>query len=107
MLKGSLLPQRVVFGIMGFFAGVVIFMMRSCLPVAITQMVVPVNHLESANRNDSLVCRFETSFVANITTKSVVSAFDFSIRKVNKGSRTYFSVIYLFTFVSTYSSHLC
>lgn len=40
-MLGSALPQRVIMGIMGFLAIVVSFLMRGCLSVAITEMVVP------------------------------------------------------------------
>lgn len=40
---GALIPQRVILSIMGFFALAVANTMRSCLSIAITEMVAPTN----------------------------------------------------------------
>lgn len=60
-IKGALLPQRVVLGIMGFLGIVVSFLMRQCLSIAITEMVVPVNN--TGTSNDSLICPADYSTV--------------------------------------------
>ena len=39
---GTILPQRIVVGIMGFFAIAVAYTIRACLSVTITEMVVDV-----------------------------------------------------------------
>lgn len=51
---GTIIPQRVVLSIMGFLGIVVSFLMRSCLSIAITEMVVPVNN--TGISNESLIC---------------------------------------------------
>lgn len=47
------MPQRINIALMGFLAIVVAYTMRTCLSVAIIEMVVPVNQTGS---NDSFVC---------------------------------------------------
>lgn len=48
------IPQRVITAIMGFLAIVVSYAMRTCLSVAITEMVIPV--IDRISENKSLVC---------------------------------------------------
>ncbi|GJQ72217.1 hypothetical protein Trydic_g3308 [Trypoxylus dichotomus] len=47
--KMSLIPQRYVMGIMGFFAVVNAYTMRISLSVAITEMVIPINSTDYDN----------------------------------------------------------
>lgn len=51
---GKFIPQRVVTAVMGFLSIIVAYAMRTCLSVAITEMVVPV--IDRNNDNKSLVC---------------------------------------------------
>lgn len=49
-----MLPQRVITSIMGFLSVVVAYSMRTCLSVAITEMVEPVTTPKIGN--ESMVC---------------------------------------------------
>lgn len=46
---GTIIPQRVVMGLFGFFAIAVAYTIRACLSVAIVEMVVPVEHAGTGN----------------------------------------------------------
>lgn len=48
----EVIPQRWVFAVMGFFAIFNAYVMRVCLSIALTQMVIPIN--ETATMNSSL-----------------------------------------------------
>ncbi|XP_055294900.1 sialin-like [Sitodiplosis mosellana] len=49
--KCSALPQRVIISFLGFLSIVVSFLMRGCLSIAITEMVVPMNSTASSNES--------------------------------------------------------
>lgn len=68
--KGTILPQRVVLGIMGFLGIVVSFLMRACLSVAITEMVVPVNN--TGISNESLICQTDYTSLESANNTRVV-----------------------------------
>lgn len=70
---GTILPQRVVMGIMGFLAIAVTFTMRACLSVAITEMVVPFNNSDS--NNGSFICQVDTLPDESGHQKRIVSNF--------------------------------
>lgn len=53
---GQLIPQRVITAGMGFLSVVVAYSMRTCLSVAITEMVEMVPVISKNSENRSLVC---------------------------------------------------
>lgn len=50
-------------GMMGFLGIVVVYTMRACLSVAITEMVAPLNNMK--NGSDSVICHTDSSAVEN------------------------------------------
>lgn len=50
---GAGVPQRLVFAVMGFFAIFNAYVMRVCLSIALTQMVIPSNKTASAASLDN------------------------------------------------------
>ncbi len=50
------LPARYIFGIMAMLGVMVAYIMRACLSIAITQMVVYIPHNESSGGVDEEVC---------------------------------------------------
>lgn len=50
------MPQRVFTAIMGFLSVVVAYSMRTCLSVAITEMVEMAPMIDNNSENKSLVC---------------------------------------------------
>lgn len=58
-IAGSILPQRVVMGIMGTLAIAVAYTVRTCISVAIVEMVIPINHTAYTGKGEefrSSVC---------------------------------------------------
>lgn len=76
-LKCTILPQRVVLGIMGFLGIVVSFTMRSCLSVAITEMVLPLNSSEM--ENNSTICYIDSISFDEMDGTKPVSEFKYYI----------------------------
>lgn len=72
-MLGSSIPQRVVVGIMSFLGIVVSFLMRACLSVAITEMVIPMN--KTGQEVESLVYSNGT---ISIESESVLESVSFS-----------------------------
>lgn len=81
------MPQRYVFALMGFLVNVVVFALRVCLSVAIIEMVVPFNNIDTAT--ESLVCPVDALTVTDDDQERIVRKFLFN--KINiTGSRTGF-----------------
>lgn len=72
IIPGAMIPQRVILGVMSFFGIVVAFLMRACLSVAITEMVIPANST-SINNNETLICPANSLSVESSSESKTVS----------------------------------
>lgn len=52
LTTGTIIPQRFILSLMGFFAVAVSFTMRACLAITITAMVAPTNTLNITRNGD-------------------------------------------------------
>ncbi|KAF7406351.1 hypothetical protein HZH68_005720 [Vespula germanica] len=53
VLRCAGVPQRLVFAVMGFFAIFNAYVMRVCLSIALTQMVIPSNKTTNASLDNT------------------------------------------------------
>lgn len=81
-IAGTLVPQRVVMGIMGTLAIAVSYTIRACISVAITEMVVPVNHTNKDIRMN--VCNIICHFPKEHMRKNVLKIFHCTFCKSNQ-----------------------
>ena len=64
-----MIPQRIILAFMGFFGLAIAFAVRSCFPMAITEMIIPIDSMEK--RNTSTYCPATLTSTENSTNDSV------------------------------------
>lgn len=72
-----MIPQRVIIAVMGFFSTVVVFTMRSCISIVITEIVTPLNNTRNIS-NESIICPADSLSVKSNTVSDMVSGFVYS-----------------------------
>ncbi|XP_055298964.1 sialin-like [Sitodiplosis mosellana] len=81
--KCSVIPQRVGVSFMSFLAVVVTFSMRMCLSVAITEMVEPLNSIESSN--ESTICSMNSPFIQSSSSAVKMSSIRYNWTQEQQG----------------------